>query len=94
MITVKPVVMFFVLLMIMVSSPFRWKVHLPPGNIHGGVGSLSDQVLVRKGVTKDRIILAQERKIQQLIQSVWNYRQQLQSCQNRSRIYFDSNSDD
>lgn len=51
----KPVVMFFVLLMIMVSSPFRWKVHLPPGNIHGGVGSLSDQVLVRKGVTKDRV---------------------------------------
>ncbi|XP_072981508.1 uncharacterized protein [Typha angustifolia] len=90
----RPVVLLFLLVILIVTSQFEWKQELVNElETNPGIPQKQQYISNREEVVKEKIILSQEKIIQQLNELVQGLQQQLLQCRGRnSTINSSSNS--
>uniref|UniRef100_A0A0E0GW40 Uncharacterized protein n=1 Tax=Oryza nivara TaxID=4536 RepID=A0A0E0GW40_ORYNI len=75
-----PVVLIFLLLVLIITSQFEWKQQVGEAEANPAATRRRQQVILREDAVKEKIILAQEKNIQQLNGLIQNLQLQLLHC--------------
>ncbi|KAJ1288764.1 hypothetical protein BS78_02G113200 [Paspalum vaginatum] len=77
----RPVVLVFLLLVLVVTSQFEWKQQIgDAADADPAAARRRQQLLAREDAVKEKIILSQEKNIQQLNQLIESLQRQLLHC--------------
>uniref|UniRef100_A0A0E0GW41 Uncharacterized protein n=1 Tax=Oryza nivara TaxID=4536 RepID=A0A0E0GW41_ORYNI len=76
----RPVVLIFLLLVLIITSQFEWKQQVGEAEANPAATRRRQQVILREDAVKEKIILAQEKNIQQLNGLIQNLQLQLLHC--------------
>ncbi|CAL4919995.1 unnamed protein product [Urochloa decumbens] len=76
----RPIVLIFLLLVLIITSQFEWKQQIGEAEANPTTTRRRQQALEREDVVKEKIILAQEKNIQQLNELIQSLQLQLLHC--------------
>ncbi|GJM97180.1 hypothetical protein PR202_ga14087 [Eleusine coracana subsp. coracana] len=76
----RPIVLIFLLLVLIITSQFEWKQQIGDDEANPTATRRRQQAIERKDVVKEKIILAQEKNIQQLNELIQSLQLQLLHC--------------
>ncbi|AQK61742.1 hypothetical protein Zm00014a_034394 [Zea mays] len=76
----RPIVLIFLLLVLIVTSQFEWKQHIGEAEANPTATRRRQQALGREDAVKEKVILAQEKNIQQLNELIQSLQLQLLHC--------------
>uniref|UniRef100_J3LUK2 Uncharacterized protein n=1 Tax=Oryza brachyantha TaxID=4533 RepID=J3LUK2_ORYBR len=76
----RPVVLIFLLLVLIITSQFEWKQQIGEAEANPTATRRRQQALLREDAVKEKIILAQEKNIQQLNVLIQSLQLQLLHC--------------
>ncbi|PAN44124.1 hypothetical protein GQ55_9G018600 [Panicum hallii var. hallii] len=76
----RPIVLVFLLLVLIITSQFEWKQQIGEAEANPTATRRRQQALEREDAVKEKIILAQEKNIQQLNELIQSLQLQLLHC--------------
>ncbi|WVZ61194.1 hypothetical protein U9M48_011105 [Paspalum notatum var. saurae] len=76
----RPIVLIFLLLVLIITSQFEWKQQIGEAEANPTATRRRQQALQREDAIKEKIILAQEKNIQQLNELIQSLQLQLLHC--------------
>ncbi|XP_072981445.1 uncharacterized protein [Typha angustifolia] len=78
--TSRPVVLVFLLMVLIITSQFEWKQQIGETDANSSIPRRRQQILDKEEAVKEKIILSQEKNIQQLNELVQSLQRQLLHC--------------
>ncbi|XP_072982644.1 uncharacterized protein [Typha latifolia] len=78
--TSRPIVLVFLLMVLIITSQFEWKQQIGETDANPSIPRRRQQILDKEEAVKEKIILSQEKNIQQLNELVQSLQRQLLHC--------------